>query len=450
MNLNGSLIFSGYDETNDSERLFKTDGTADGTVLISNYGGFSFTVVDDIAFYVADDGVGQELWKTDGTVAGTMIVKDFNNSYLRRYPIDLTVVDSTLFFIIEDGVQGNEQLWKSDGTEAGTTLLAVIGSYNPFYPTKVDLNDVNGTLYLFEQFATSTKARLWKSDGTEAGTILVKEFAPTYGDIATLSGFEGKLYFSIFTFVTDSYDSYYRELWKSDGTENGTVLIEQFAYGDYNAEMLNINDNLIFTAPDPENGSLFYYLSHSLTPGDFNGDGHVNAADISPAMQALSNPSDYETQYNVLPADLLSISDVNEDGQFTTADLQTLLNRLNYSQAPVAAGDFNRDGHVNAADIGPAMQALSDPAGYGAQYVVSPSNLSIIGDVNGDGQFTNADLQRLLYLLRTGDGSLSSEQNTPANSNNNSNATSQPAEVQTLIVTETPIATISNDAKPIE
>jgi hypothetical protein len=70
-------------------------------------------------------------------------------------------------------------------------------------------------------------------------------------------------------------------------------------------------------------------------------------------------------------------------------------------------GDFNRDGHVDAADILPAMKALTDPVGYEVQYSVSATDLQIIGDVNGDTQFTNADLQSLLDYLKDGGGSIS-------------------------------------------
>jgi hypothetical protein len=70
-------------------------------------------------------------------------------------------------------------------------------------------------------------------------------------------------------------------------------------------------------------------------------------------------------------------------------------------------GDFNRDGHVDAADILPAMKARTDPVGYEAQYSVSAATLQAIGDVNGDTQFTNADLQSLLIYLKDGGGSIS-------------------------------------------
>ena len=72
---------------------------------------------------------------------------------------------------------------------------------------------------------------------------------------------------------------------------------------------------------------------------------------------------------------------------------------------------FIRDGdrQVDAAGIIPAMQALSNPAGYEAGYSLSAVNLQIIGGVNGDGHFNSADIQPLLNLLRGG-GSTSAEE----------------------------------------
>ena len=75
---------------------------------------------------------------------------------------------------------------------------------------------------------------------------------------------------------------------------------------------------------------------------------------------------------------------------------------------PVLAGDMNRDGHVNTADIQVMMQALTNPQGYESTYGVSASDLQLIGDTSGDSTFTNADLQSLLDLLASGGGSINS------------------------------------------
>ena len=72
----------------------------------------------------------------------------------------------------------------------------------------------------------------------------------------------------------------------------------------------------------------------------------------------------------------------------------------------VVPGDFNRDGHVNAADILLAMAALTGTADYQTAHgLTDPTLFSLVADVNNDGSFNNADLQYLLTLLKSGGGS---------------------------------------------
>jgi hypothetical protein len=69
-------------------------------------------------------------------------------------------------------------------------------------------------------------------------------------------------------------------------------------------------------------------------------------------------------------------------------------------------GDFNRDGHVDSADVSPMMGALVNLSGYQATHSnLSTAQLFEIEDVNEDGKVNNADLQALLNLLQTGGGS---------------------------------------------
>src|SRR4029079_19594458 len=93
-------------------------------------------------FYRARDAEnGLELWRTDGTAAGTL-VKDIApgtaGSNLSRF----TDVNGILFFTANNGVNGVE-LWRSDGTSAGTFLVKDIlvgsGDSNPN-----NLTNVNG------------------------------------------------------------------------------------------------------------------------------------------------------------------------------------------------------------------------------------------------------------------------------------------------------------------
>ena len=70
------------------------------------------------------------------------------------------------------------------------------------------------------------------------------------------------------------------------------------------------------------------------------------------------------------------------------------------------AGDFNRDGHVNAADILPMMQALTNLPRYRiVKGLTDPTLFKLVADVNGDGLVNNADLQMHLNNLKAGYGS---------------------------------------------
>ena len=273
--VNGTLFFTATDGSNGYE-LWKSDGTEAGTVLVkdirtgasgSNPG--SFANVNGTLFFTATDGSnGYELWKSDGTEAGTVLVKDIQSGASGSYPGSLTNVNGTLFFTANDGSTG-EQLWKSDGTTAGTAEVKDIGT-DGSYPS--DLTNVNGTLFFSANddeyrgygLPETTGRELWKSDGTAAGTVLVKDIndPPYTGSRCDGSHYPQGSYPSYLTnvngtlfFVADDCNKG-NELWKSNGTEAGTVMVKDNintgnAYYNYDdgsnpSHLRNVNGTLFF------------------------------------------------------------------------------------------------------------------------------------------------------------------------------------------------------------
>jgi ELWxxDGT repeat protein len=81
--------------------------------------------VGNTLFFSANDGVnGRELWRSDGTAAGTVLVKNIYPQISGgSYPRNLRVVGNTLFFTADDGVSGRE-LWAVSTPAVPTLAIA--------------------------------------------------------------------------------------------------------------------------------------------------------------------------------------------------------------------------------------------------------------------------------------------------------------------------------------
>ena len=112
----------------------------------------------------------------------------------------------------------------------GRRLLSVslprdVNAVSPSAAT-AHLTDVGGTLFFTTDDGASGQ-ELWKTDGTEAGTVLVKDIRP--GSAASvpnsLLNLNGTLLFA----ANDGASG--AELWRSDGTAAGTTLLKDIFAG---------------------------------------------------------------------------------------------------------------------------------------------------------------------------------------------------------------------------
>jgi ELWxxDGT repeat protein len=327
LNVNGTLFFAGQSRNGDNtqqydewprvgSKLWKSDGTPAGTVLVKDvelgdpgYGDFTeFVNVNGTLFFTSNgawNGIersGTGLWKSDGTTTGTVLVREISDLlgsnhqllnvngtlfmagrggvwksegteagtlHLRGgYAHDLANVNGTLFFGSNDGTHGDE-LWKSDGTAVGTVMVRDI-SPGPLGSYPSELVNVNGTLFFAAHGERSGGGRkeLWKSDGTAEGTVMVKDIypGPTGGSSPyQLLNANGTLFFN----AVDT--SHGHELWKSDGTESGTVLVKDIYPGVGDSlpsrlPFLYANGALFFPADDGEHGvQLWKYVPDSMS-----------------------------------------------------------------------------------------------------------------------------------------------------------------------------------------
>ena len=93
--------------------MVKDINSANGNSGHSEIG--EFTQMGSTLYFRADDGTnGDELWKSDGTASGTVMVKDINSGCSCSNPNFLTAVGNTLYFEAYDTTNGYELLRKSD------------------------------------------------------------------------------------------------------------------------------------------------------------------------------------------------------------------------------------------------------------------------------------------------------------------------------------------------
>ncbi|MEQ1905762.1 MAG: ELWxxDGT repeat protein [Pirellulaceae bacterium] len=292
----GNWMFFSADGPTGGRELWKSDGTTAGTTLVkdinpnpssasSHSDPRSFTNVNNTVFFSADDGTtGRNLWKSDGTLAGTVMVKDIS-SITTLSVGDMANCMGTLFFVV-----GGRSLWKSDGTDAGTVPLREF-DLGPKVQLVEDLKNVNGTLLFTAYDSDEGGAELWRSDGTVAGTVRVKDIFPgtytspggTRPNSSTpddLTNVNGTLFFTAQT-------SAGRELWKSDGTDAGTVRVLEAGIGgpglrQYETFLTNVNGVLFFAYDNWTHGRELWrsdgtvpgttiVADINLTPGTFVG-----------------------------------------------------------------------------------------------------------------------------------------------------------------------------------
>jgi ELWxxDGT repeat protein len=271
-------FFRGYTAAAGWE-LWKTDGTNAGTSLVKDINpagdsspGYMVWMRGESYFVATDGTAGTELWKTDGTEAGTVMVKDIN-SLDESNPRDLTLVNGELFFTADDGTAGTE-LWKTDGTEAGTVMVKdVFPGTQGSRPG--ELAPFNGQLYFAAHDGASGDSgdQLWKTDGTEAGTVRITNITeswlhPTIGMTESaispedLTPSGGQLYFSAWKKSTG------RELWVSDGVSGASQLQSFYTgEGDGFGSMVAYQDGLIVSAAKATASPA--YRLHAYLNGSF-------------------------------------------------------------------------------------------------------------------------------------------------------------------------------------
>lgn len=265
-----------------------SDGTVQGTQRLQDIAAgpgssdpYGFTATPSCMFFVtgrlgAFPQFRAQIWRSDGTPAGTRFVADLDSGANVPFTTGLAVLGTRVLFAHLNLVES--WLGCSDGTAAGTLQLAR-GTFSAVFAA-------GAQAFAFEERGPGA-TWLWVTDGTPAGTRIVRSLpAQPAGRLRTAAGFAGKLLFA------QDEPGIGIEPWISDGTAAGTRLLKDCFPGPQNGttwdmELAAIDgtDQVFFTARDQATG-------HELWRTDGTEGGTVRMTDLNPGL-ASARPAGF-------------------------------------------------------------------------------------------------------------------------------------------------------------
>ena len=186
-----------------------------------------FIIYKNKLYFSFNDGIhGSEVWETDGTITGTKLVADVRLGDTN--PRDFFIFKNRLFFHGDDFYQVNIQ---------ALYVMSSDGSINFFFNCGEDgcsnFTILNDAFYFFsdDMIISHPDMELYKSDGTSLGTNIVKQINPIGWAIPYVTGSplvasNNELFFT----ADDGVHGF--ELWKSDGTADGTQMVKDIDPGE--------------------------------------------------------------------------------------------------------------------------------------------------------------------------------------------------------------------------
>ncbi|MEQ8685596.1 MAG: choice-of-anchor D domain-containing protein [Imperialibacter sp.] len=255
----------------------------------------------DKVYFLGDNGNGDDLWVSDGTPEGTKTLIN-NESFGQIYDVRFFSFKSTLLFVVNA-----TSLYASDGSMEGTKLLKTFdASVQPEFGTA----ETHSFIYF-----PINKGEIWRTNATVEGTELFRKVGTGYympeiakiGDkVVFLAEDEinwGDQY--LLSYDEDSEKTSHvksvprpslgglssngqvafiastHSLWKSDGTEDGTVEVlssPDIEFRVYQSSFLN--DNFVFIAATKESGQELWvsdgskagtHILKDIYPGPLSG-----------------------------------------------------------------------------------------------------------------------------------------------------------------------------------
>ena len=216
-----------FDAGSFPRKLYASDGTASGTDTLNTTvteGGTGFVNLNGETFFSGGtfSSTGNELFKTNGTNAGTVLVKDIYTGVTGGLMSGLYPAGNHIFFTAND--LAGFGLFASDGSVGNATKVL---SMNLNHAQFRYLGTHNSIFY-FSQNDSAHGNELWASDGTIGGTVLLDLNTEVEGssDPGGLTVMNNEVYV-----IANGGSAIGKEVFKTNGTVSGTSLVKDAAPG---------------------------------------------------------------------------------------------------------------------------------------------------------------------------------------------------------------------------
>ncbi|HEX9669283.1 MAG TPA: ELWxxDGT repeat protein [Thermoanaerobaculia bacterium] len=291
------VYFAASDPAHGTE-LWRSDGTEAGTWRLTDAcpgrcssAPWEVRVLRGQLFFSADDGFsGRELWRSDGTSGGESRVRDICPGPCSSNPYELQEgPGGELLFFASAGRA--RQLWRTNGSRRGTVPIETVCTTLDWqFTCSYYLQRIGGLMLFVVSDALPTE--LWRSDGTAAGTRPLRELVPDLPAVTSLPVAVGG--FALFwsqnglwrtdgtsavrikalndlTTPREYHQPLIRGVWnglvfttldggalvRSDGTPEGTFVVELFPDGSGVEDLIPLRDAALLLTSDGKGQALW-------------------------------------------------------------------------------------------------------------------------------------------------------------------------------------------------
>lgn len=271
---NNRLYFAANDTTHGTE-LWVSDGTTAGTRILNDLrpgiessGANPVLLYDHLLYFAADDGTsGIELWVYDEAQDSIRLVSDVNAYYYSGLYQAARMGDTVFFSAC--AAYNSCQLYRTEGDQS-RLLFNLHPSLAPGMPLPLgEIQTPNGARFLFLGQDANGVYDLWGTDGSEEGSYIIrKNELSAEGNYLTAYNSKPDVVFSggyYFLNINDPTSG--TELWRTDGTSMGTLLIKDIYPGVRSSQsrLLGANSSQVFfSANDGDHGDELWVTTGSL------------------------------------------------------------------------------------------------------------------------------------------------------------------------------------------